>query len=93
MDRKVADIDFDDVMDQEHPQHAVGIHGSAGVFAQQQGVHRQVPGMLRRVLPAAFVEQRRLPDDGFQAVDFPEEIELLFQCGRLHDVPDPDVAS
>ncbi|MCY1369999.1 hypothetical protein D9M69_570680 [compost metagenome] len=87
MDRKIAGIYLDDVMQQEHPDDPVGINRPIGILVQDQGVHCQVPGMLGRILLAAPVQQRRLPDDGFQPVDFPQEAQLFFQCSRLHDSP------
>lgn len=54
----------------EHPRDPIHIHGAAGVLGQDQGTHRQVPGMLGRVFLSAAVQQRGLPHDGLEPVDF-----------------------
>ncbi|KAG1312067.1 hypothetical protein G6F63_016284 [Rhizopus arrhizus] len=71
VDRRIADVDLDDVKQQEHLHDPVDIDRPGGILAQDQRVHRQVPGVLGGVFLPALIQQRRLPDDRLQPVDFP----------------------
>jgi hypothetical protein len=52
----VAGVDLDQVVDQHHLQHARQVDPGRGVLRQQHRHHRQVPGVLGRVLAPRAVE-------------------------------------
>jgi len=58
MNRKVTDVDLDDVMQQEHLHDAIGIHRAGGILIEQQRIHGEVPGVFSGIFLPAAVEQR-----------------------------------
>ncbi len=46
MDRIIADIDLDEVVDQQHLDDAFYPDGAVGMFCKDQGIERDVPAVL-----------------------------------------------
>jgi len=82
---QVARVDLDDVVQQHHAGHPAQIGVPRCVLRQYLGHHRQVPGVLGRVLrPAeAVAGQHGLPEHGLELADLGDEPHLLVE--PLHE--------
>lgn len=49
MDRDITDVNFDEIMDQQHFYNAVEINLRFGLIGQNEGVKGQVPRMFARI--------------------------------------------
>ena len=49
MNRDITDVNFDEIMDQQHLDHAVEINLWFGLIGQNESVKGQVPRMFARV--------------------------------------------
>jgi hypothetical protein len=76
MDRRVAGVDFDQIMQDQHADHAVDLHAGARLIGQHQRIKRQMPGMFARVFGARAVADGGGAQHGLQAVG-------LVQKGQL----------
>jgi hypothetical protein len=56
MDWIVANVNLDNIMQQEHLNNAIGIYRPAGILIQKQGIHRQVPRMLSGIFLPTFID-------------------------------------
>ena len=86
MDRHIAHVDFDQVMDQQHADHAVDLHARPGLIGQNHRVKRQMPGMFARIFRPRPVAERGGAQHGFQAVRFVQKGELRRQPVRYRPV-------
>ena len=57
MDRHVAHVDFHQIMQDQHPDHAVDIDAGRGLIGQHQRIKRQMPGMFARILAPRAVDK------------------------------------
>ena len=78
----VAGIDLDQVVHQDHLEHAGEVEAGRAVLGEQQRHHREVPGVLGRVLAPRAFEDRRAPEHGLELVDLEDEVDLGGEPGR-----------
>ncbi len=62
MDGSIARVDLHDVVDEQKFHHMPAVDSHLGMLRQDNGEHGRVPGMLRAVLAAATVHDRRLAE-------------------------------
>ena len=72
-------INLHQVMNQQHGYRPQQVNGLIGVFRQQNGHQRNVPGMLGIVFLPAASGEIGLPPDLLFLVDFPDKGNLLLQ--------------
>jgi hypothetical protein len=80
----VAGVDFDDVVDEEHAGDAVGVDAGGGVFGEERGHDRDVPGVFGGVFAAGVVGEERAAGDGFEAVELDDEADLVGEAVGRH---------
>jgi hypothetical protein len=80
VDEDVAGIDLDDVVDEHHRDHAPEVDAVGRVFGEDEREHREVPRVLRAVLPSRRIGDVGAPFDELEAVDLEEEPELLVEA-------------
>jgi hypothetical protein len=73
VDRRVARVDLDEVVEEKHSEHPVDVDGALGMFGERQRVEADVPGMLGRVLAPRAVVERGAAQDRLQPVGLGEE--------------------
>lgn len=73
VDRDVAGVNFDDVMNQQHLEHPFDLNGWAGVILEDQGSQCEVPGVLSAGLAPRTVEEPVDAFDGGESVRGHEE--------------------
>src|SRR5690606_13632178 len=76
----VARVDLDNVVNEQHLDHASYVEGRGrGKLSQHHGHDGQVPRVLGGVFAARSVQQPVAAGDGLELVDFPEEMQLTFK--------------
>ena len=57
VDRRVACVDFDKIMQKKHTDHPVDIHRAVGMFGKDHRIKRNMPAMFRRVFPPRQIKK------------------------------------
>ena len=52
VDRYIAHVDLDQIVQDQHPDHPVDAHIGAGLISQHHRIKRQMPAVFARVFPA-----------------------------------------
>jgi hypothetical protein len=81
VDRRVARVDFHEVVEEKHPEYAVDVDRAFGMFGKRQRIEADMPGMLGRVLVARAVMERGAAEDRLEPVGLREESELRCEAG------------
>lgn len=86
----VARVDLHNIVDEKHLHDSGNVDGARGILGEQRCHDREVPGMFGTVLQTALgAGDWRLAEDGFELVDFKDEVELLIEsehgCCYLND--------
>ena len=76
IDERVAGIDLDDVVDQQHLQHARQVDGLVGMLRKHHGHQRELPAVLGVVFAPGSVEERRAAEHLLERLDLQDEQEL-----------------
>ena len=79
VDIRVAGIDFDDVVNENHPDDLADVEGLVGMLGENDRHKREMPAVLGGILTASAVQQISAPVDTLQLVEFKDEVELLRQ--------------
>src|SRR5690606_1683375 len=80
----VARVDLDNVVNEQHLDHASYVEGRGrGKLSQDHGHDGQVPRVLGGVFAARSVQQPVAAGDALELVDFPQEMQLTFKTCRL----------
>jgi hypothetical protein len=74
--KRVAGIDLDEIVDDQHLQHPQDIHRYIAVLGENDGEQAERPGMFGIVLAPKAAGIDRLPQHLFQAIAFDEEHNL-----------------
>lgn len=84
VEEEIADLDLNQVVDQEHLNDLRKIELSRrGMFGKQEGHQGKVPGMLRGILSARAIQEQGSPFHPFQLVAFQYETDLILQPFRI----------
>ena len=84
VDKGVARIDLDHVVDQQHRDDAPDVDLGGGVLREHEGHQRHVPGVLRVVFAPAGLDDQGVAEDALGLVDLDDKLELALQAVGRH---------
>jgi hypothetical protein len=76
MDRHIAGVDLDQIMQDQHPDHPVDPHPGPGLIGKRHGIKRQVPAVFGGIFAPRAVAKPAGTQHRFQPVGLVEKAEL-----------------
>ena len=83
VDQHVAGVDFHNVMQQCHLDHALNVYVSTGVGRQAHGGDGEVPTVFGGVFLALGAQHFGAALHAFQLIDFHQELDDLGHCAEI----------
>ena len=84
VDKGVARVDLDQVVDQQHRDDPPDVDLGRGVLREHQGHQRHVPGVFCIVFAPARLDDQRVAEDALRFVDLDDKLELAMQAVGRH---------